>query len=238
MAFIPKPRFPNVPRLPGVPQLLRSPEFPASPGPVLASVVAAARLLRALVATPKWGIYKQTKEPTTEADGVPTVTVRGRLRPVITPDSVLDFGYRTEYDVSDYPVEDGAFMSYNKVANPFEASVRLSKGGTESQRRDFLEQIEKVVASLDLFYILTPERKYENVNLYRFELTRRGAGGAYFLTEVDLYFREIRTVTAQYTNSSITTQNAKNPDALPVVNTGSVAAQATDATMPEGVVLQ
>lgn len=233
MALLPKPPFPNVPKLPGVPQLLRSPNFPASPGPVLGSAVAAARLLLALIQQPKWGIYKQTPEPTTDADGIPTVVVRGRLEPVITPDNILDFGYRNEYDISDYPVEEGAFMSYNKVGNPYEASVRFSKGGTESQRRDFLKQIEVVVASLDKFYIMTPERTYKDVNAYRFEVTRRGAGGAYFLTEVDLYFREVRTTTAQYTQtgrSIFNPVNAKDPSALLPENTGAIQANLEDAT--------
>lgn len=240
MAVIPKPPFPNVPKLPGVPQLLRSSNFPASPGPVIAGGVAAVRLLRALFSKPKWGIYKQTPPPTAATpDNIPTVTVRGNVQPIIVPDSVLDFGYRNEYDVADFPIQDGRFASYNKVANPYEASVRLSKGGSESDRQTFLTQIEAVLRTLDLYYILTPERTYVNVNLIRFELTRRGAGGAYFLTEVDLYFREVRSVTAQYTQTAIITQNAQNPSALPVTNRGTVAGEVPAQTpVLSGVVTQ
>jgi len=61
----------------------------------------------------------------------------------------------------------------------------------------------------------------------RYEVTRRGARGAYFLSEVDLYFREIRTVTAAYTSTAVTTQNAQNPSAQSVTNTGNVQAQPT-----------
>jgi hypothetical protein len=227
MAIIPKPQFPNVPKLPGVPQLLRSGNFPANPGPVLGAAVAVGRLWRALFSTPKWGVYKQTPPPTTPADDIPTVTVRSNLQPVIIPDSVLDFGARGDYETSDYPVQDGAFASYNKVANPNETSVRLYKSGSVSDRERFLAQIDAIMPSLELFYILTPERRYIDVNPYRYEIVRRGGSGAYQL-EVDLYFREVRRITAQYTQTATATLNAQNPSAEPVQNTGNV--QVEEAT--------
>lgn len=224
MAFVPKPQFPNVPRLPGVPQLLRSPQFPASVAPVLSAAAAVGALWRALFALPKWGVFKQ-QTPTENEDGIETVTVVGELRPVVSADSVLDFGYRNEVDIPDFQLQDGSFANYNRVNLPYEASVRLTKGGSEEDRRKFLDQIQTIMESLELYQIITPERTYRNVNPVRFELIRRGASGAYFLTEVDLYFREIRTVTAQYTNTSTTTQDARNPSAQSVDNRGTVAGE-------------
>lgn len=224
MAFVPKPPFPNVPRLPGVPQVRRSPLFPANPGPVIGTAVALGRLWEALTAPITWGVFRQ-QDTQTDAAGVPTVTVRGNLQPVITADSVLDFGYRNEYDVADYPLQDGAFANYNKVALPYEASVRFAKGGTKEERREFLNQLEDILVTTELFYILTPERTYVDVNPVRLEVVRRGAGGAYFLTEVDLFFREIRSVQPQYTNTAVATQNAQNPSAQPVDNNGTVAGE-------------
>lgn len=221
MAFIPKPTFPNVPRLPGVPQVRRSPLFPANPGPIIGTGVALGRLWEALTAQPTWGVFRQ-QDPATDENGVQTVTVRGNLQPVVTPDSVLDFGYRNDYDVADYPVQDGGFVNYNKVSLPYEASVRFSKGGTKEERRQFLAQLEDILVTTDLFYILTPERTYVDVNPIRLEVVRRGASGAYFLTEVDLFFREIRSVKAQYTNTAVATENAQNPSAQPVDNNGTV----------------
>lgn len=246
MAIIPKPQFPNVPKLPGVPQLLRSNSFPASPGPLIGGVVAVGRLLQALFAQPTWGIYKQLPPAGNISVTIGGVTVnstpapaRGNIQPVVTPDNVLDFGYRNDYETSDYPVQDGGFFSYNKVANPYEASVRMSKGGSVQDRQKFLSQIESILGTTDLYYILTPERTYKNVNPMRFELTRRGAGGAYFLTEVDLFFREIRSVTAQYTTTAVATTNAQQPSAQGVTNAGSVAGTkpAAPVALP-GVVTQ
>lgn len=225
MAFIPKPAFPNVPRLPGVPQLLRSPSFPPNPGPILGTAAALGALWRALFTKSKWGVFKQKPPVAPDESGIETVTVVGESLPVIVPDSILDFGYRSDFDVADYPLQDGAFAAYNKVNLPYEASIRMSKGGSEEDRRKFLQQCEDILRTTTLYQIVTPERTYTDVNPIRFEVTRRGANGAYFLTEVDLYFREIRTVVAQYTNTSTATQNARNPSAQPVDNRGTVAAE-------------
>ena len=230
MSLIP---FPNVPNLPGVPQVARAANGALNAAlPVLGTAAAVGALWRALFVTTQWGIYKQTPPPKPDATGVPTVTVTAKLTPVITPDSILDFGYHNEYDISDYPIEEGSFTNYNKVANPYEASVRMAKGGSESDRRTFLSQIDQITASLDLFYILTPEKTYVNVNPYRNEVTRRGAGGAFYLSEVDLFFKEIRTSTPQYTNTSTATTNAQDPSAQPVQNVGTVAGD-TPAVAPD-----
>lgn len=233
MAIVPKPQFPNIPKLPGVPQLLRSSNFPASPGPVIGTAVAIGRLFQALFAKPQWGIFKQVPpagDVTVTVGGVSVKsarpTSRSQLQPVVTPDSFLDFGYRNESEVSDYPVQDGGFTTYNKVANAYETSVRMSKAGSQSDRQKFLKSIDDILATTDLYYILTPEKQYVNVNPYRFELTRRGAQGAFALWEVDLYFREIRSVTAQYTQTAVSTQNAQQPAAAPVANAGTVNGQA------------
>lgn len=49
------------------------------------------------------------------------------------------------------------------------------------------------------------------------------ADGAYFLTEVDVYFKQIIPVQAQYSTTLL--QNASNPSALPAANTGAVLPQ-------------
>jgi hypothetical protein len=237
MSLIP---FPNVPQLPGVPQVARAANSALTAAlPVLGAAAAVGALWRSLFVETKWGVYKQTPPPAPDTSGVATVTVTAKLVPVITPDSILDFGYHNEYDISDYPLEEGSFTNYNKVANPFETSVRMAKGGSESDRRTFLDQIETITASLDFFYILTPERTYVNVNPYRIEMTRRGAGGAFYLSEVDLYFKEVRTSVQTYTNTSTATQNAQDPSATPVDNVGAVSGD-TPAVPPDlsGVINQ
>lgn len=234
MALIPKPQFPNVPKLSGVPQLLRSPQFPPAPPPIVGVAAALGRLWQALFSQPSWAIYKHQEAQAVTQEGVETVTVVGERVPVVVPDSFLEFGYRNEYTVSDYPVQNGGFASYDKVANPFEIVLRLSKGGTQNARKEFLDSIDAIIGTLDLYDILTPEKTYLNVNVLRFEIVRRGNRGAYFFAEVDLYFREIRQVAATYSTTSTITENAQDPSALPVTNVGTVQGQ-TSADSPADV---
>jgi hypothetical protein len=210
MALIPKSKFPNVPKLPGVPQLTRSLRFPAGPPPALGIPLAIGRLWQSLFATPQWGIY--------DADN----------KLVIKPDSFVDMGYRKEANIPNFPVQDGSFASYNKVQTPQTVVLRITKGGSQTERMAFVQSCELLVDSLALYWILTPERRYYNVNVLRTEFQRRGAGGAYFL-EVDLYFQEIRQVQAQYTTYGSTTQNAQDPAAQPAANQGRVQPVVTTA---------
>lgn len=221
--------FPNVPKLPGVPQLNRSPQFPAGPPPSLNGVIALGRLALALLSKPQWGVYlpaSATPPGTLDADGTPTVTVTSKPDTlVLHPDSIRRFNFNNEWDVSDFPIEQGSFASYNKVNNPFEIQLRMTKGGSLNDRKEFLQQLEDVAGSLRLYKILTPEKVYLNCNVTRYTINREEASGAYFFAEVDVFFREIRTVTQQYTTTAVTNLNgAKDPGAQAPVNNGSVAA--------------
>lgn len=140
----------------------------------------------------------------------------------IFPDSVLDFTNRQEYDVSDFPVQRGSFASYNKVVRPFEVILRLKKAGTVDERAAFLQALDDLTASINLFTVTVPERVYLSVNFMRYEVVRRGAKGAFQLTEVDLYGERIIEVQAQYTTTSVQTPNAQSDAALPQSNVGNV----------------
>lgn len=239
MAFIPKPPFPNVPNLPGVPQVRRAVGGAInSLAPVLGAAAAVGSLWRALFSKPVWGIYKQ--EPKTETqNGVETVTVVADQLPVVSADSVLTFGYTNEQDIPAYPVEEGGYANYNEVNLPPESSVRLSKGGSENDRREFLDQIHGLFETLQFYKIVTPERTYNNVRPIRFDFSRRERNGAYFFTEVDLYFREMRIVTPEYTSTAVTTENARDISATPVDNRGTVNGQpVTSPPNLDGVVTQ
>src|SRR5574340_220619 len=95
------------------------PNFPGIPPLQNKQVIAGAALLAAPVLSnvlsalaPKWGIYKSDK--TTLA---------------IEPDSFIGIEYLNSQNVSSYPIERGSFASYNKVQNPFNAIVTISKSG-------------------------------------------------------------------------------------------------------------
>lgn len=222
--------FPNVPKLPGVPQLNRSPAFPAGPPPALGGVIALGRLLLAFLSKPQWGIYAddppRVNAPT---DDLPTVTVRANNPPVVVPDSIRRFAYKNEWNVSDFPIQNGGFASYNKVNNPFDITLRMTKGGTLKQRTTFINQLTDIAGTTSLYKIITPEKTYFSCNVIGFSIVREEQRGAYFLAEVDVSFREIRFVNAEYTNTAQDTANAVDPSALPPVNTGAVQATEIDA---------
>lgn len=236
MAIIPKPQFPNVPRAPGVPQVARSSLFPPAPAPILGLGLALGRLWQSIFIAPQWAIYKSNptgaQDAATEGN-LGTVTVRSNRTPVVVPDSFGEFSYRNDWSVSDFPVAPDSFASYNKVAQPYEIMIRMCKGGTKEARKKFLDSIEAIAGTLDFYDIVTPERTYLNVNVTRYEVTRRGTRGAYFLAEVDLFFREIRVASAVYTSTAVVSSNAQNPSAKPVSNNGVVQAQPVNAVPAE-----
>lgn len=227
MAVIPKPPFPDVPKLPGVPQLPRPGNLPASPPLIVQLGIAGLQIFRAFATRPVWGIFKNTNATpvvTTDENGIQTVLVTPpNTVPVVLPDSVMELGYKNEWNVPSYPVENGGFTNYNKVNNPYEVTLRMTKGGSTSDRSDFLESIEKIAGSLNLYEVRTPEKTYGNANVIRFEYSRIGAKGAFFL-EVDVVLREIRLTQSAYSTTAAATVNAKNPSAAPTQNQGATQA--------------
>lgn len=208
-ASVPLPPFPNVPNLPGVPNVPRSILFPATSEPSLGGEAPADVLFHAANSKTKWGIFDSSN------------------RQVVAPDSVVDFAKRSEWRISNFPVQAGQFASYNKVRVPFDISVRLTKGGSTLDRTTFLQQLDTVAQSLALYTILTPEQSYLGCNVTRVEITRRGKLGAYFI-DAEVYFQQIIEVTPQYssTNAASATADAESDTAIPAQQQGVVQPQA------------
>lgn len=203
------PQFPDVPFAPGVPQLLRQATLvPIPSAPPVLQPAQNGVLWQAAQGDPVWGVFDSDNNP------------------VLTPDSIIDFSTRQEYRVSDFPVQQGQFASYNKVTLPFEISIKMTSGGTVDDRTQFLNEVTQVAASTDLYTIVTPEKTYLDCNATHSEVTRRGKDGAYWLDDVEMHFRQIIQVTAQYsTTATQPTQNAQNPAAVPAINSGQVQPQ-------------
>lgn len=195
-----KPAYPDVPQAQGVPALFRDPT----------EVVFTIRLLEADAATifqlfqgPQWGIFTQSGYP------------------VAVPDSVISVDFRKEWRLSDYPLEGGAFETYNKVATPFDARIRLACDGTTTPRSLFLSQIDYAATSLDLFTVVTRDAQYFSANITHYDYRRERQGGSGLL-QVDVWLQEVRiTVQTQFTST-------KSPEGAAEVNSGTV--QPTDPT--------
>ena len=121
---------------------------------------------------PQWGVF---------LDGAP----------VIIADTVADLEYRQEWTISDYPTEDGAFQSFNKVQVPFQGRVRFLAGGSMAARETLLASIEAIAGDLNLYDIATPERVYVNANVIRYDYRRVAQDGVSLLA-VDVSLQEVR----------------------------------------------
>lgn len=203
--------FPNVPNAPGVPQVARA--FLPTPSSVTVALEGGVlSSLFGLISTQsQWGVFDSS----------------GNL--VFEPDSFLDFECHPKSDIADFPVQGSngtptSFASYNKVVLPWDSRIRMSKGSTLTDRQQFLKSIKTAFSSVGLYTIITPEETYQYCDILNYDIVRSSEGdratGAYFLAEIDVYFKQILSVQAQYSTTAL--QNAQSPSALPQSKTGAV----------------
>lgn len=146
---------------------------------------------------------------------------------VVQPDSVVTLDYRKEYSISDYPVEQGAFASYDKVETPYEVTVRMTKGGSLSDRQAFLASIDAIKGDTNLYSIATPEVTLANGNITSVDYSRRADKGVGLIT-VEIRVIEIRqTAQQQFVNtpSAFSSGDVVNPASSDPANGGVVQPQ-------------
>lgn len=170
----------------GAPTLL-SGAAPAAPAPVTADAVSSDGASQI-----DWGIFD----------------AKTGLK-VIDPDSVISLDFRQEWTLADYQIEEGGFETYDKVARPFDIRIRVAKGGSDSDRADFIVAVSKIAGSLTLCNVVTPEVTYLSVNVSSIANARSASTGAGLIT-YDLELREVR-VTAKSTFINVASQGAADP---------------------------
>ncbi len=129
--------------------------------------------------------------------------------------------------ISEFPVEQGTFATYNKVDLPANPVVTLAYGGTVADRSEFLRQIEVATDSLDLYSVVTPEVTYINFSVESYSFPRRHDQGANLLI-VAITLKQIRQVSAQFTSSNGQINDPKSSNAEAEVDNGKVQTTATD----------
>lgn len=134
--------------------------------------------------------------------------------PVIVPDSIQVFGYKNTADISDYPIEQGSFNTFNKVRVPRNIRVLMACGGLNfaqqveqsvdqlvnaaigttlgqgMQRSAFCDSLDAMIASLDEYNIVTPDKTYANFNCISVSYDRTARSGAGMI-KAECIFREI-----------------------------------------------
>jgi hypothetical protein len=191
----------NVPNVPGVPSVL----FASSVGQVISLLTQdAASLFMGGFQQQPWGIYLGGS-------------------PVVLADNVVSFDYRQQWAISDYPVEKGAFGSYNKVQIPFDGRFRFTAGGSEANKQALLSSIAAIAGDLNFYTIVTPIAIYASVNINHYDYSQTATNGVGLLS-VDVWTEEVRETAGQAMS------NTASPTAATQVNGGTVqTATATSA---------
>ena len=104
--------------------------------------------------------------------------------------STVEFDYSQEMPLSNYPQEQGAFQTYNKVTLPYDIRLRVCSGGSVSARQGFLYTCLAIKDSFQLFTVITPEMTFSNCNCNHISW-RRTAKRNNTLIEVDLGFVQV-----------------------------------------------
>lgn len=184
--------------------MARAPSLPGAPGvpapPPTPLMTADTASSSSQSGAPQWGIFLKGKA-------------------VIASDNVLDFEYKRDWNVADFPLEKGAFESYDKVQNPFDVRFRFSCGGSKTRRTAFLNSIDTACESMDLYDVVTPEKTWISVNLDHADFARKQESGQGLIT-ADVWGVEVRVTATQ------TFTQTKSPSGQKPVSGGQVQTKA------------
>jgi hypothetical protein len=161
----------DVPNVPGVPALLTG--YNGNDSTIQAL---SADLVSSLgYVSPQWGIFRNGAN-------------------VVTADTVLSVDYKQEWVIADYPLERGAFETYDKVALPFDVRVRFVAGGSEADRQALINSIASIAGDYNLYDVVTPTAIYPSCNIRHYDYQRsanRGLG----MIQVDVWLQWVRIST-------------------------------------------
>src|SRR6185312_14637124 len=165
--------------------------------------------------------------------------------PVITPDSVLSLEWHGEERISDYPLMDGTFSSFNKVKVPYDLRMVMTCQGKNyvqellqsvtqqvdqalgnlglafgqpMDRPAFLQQLDAMLADTKTYDVVTPDKVYKNVNLVGYNHAKKNDEGATMII-AELLFRDVLVSQDSFYGSPIA---SSSESAATPVNAGTV----------------
>lgn len=144
--------------------------------------------------------------------------------PVVTADTVMSFEYKQEWALSDFPVEQGGFASYDKVHIPFDVRFRFVAGGSEANRAALLSSVQSIAGTLTLFSAASPESVYLNCCVKHYDYRRTSINGVGMI-QVDVWLEEVQEVQSSTTGGSPSTPSTgptSQPSGADPTNLGSV----------------
>lgn len=139
--------------------------------------------------------------------------------PLTIPSSWGEFSYKYSTQVSDYPVEKGAFAAYNKAHRPSQVYVQMIKTGSDLARFAWLTAIQQTEAAnpTRLYTIVSPQAVNIDYTLTDISYETRQDRGSNIL-RLELQFTEV----PQIPSSAGTYTNVAEAQATPVSQLGRV----------------
>lgn len=193
------PTFPDVPNSAGVPSVPRNPLSPAQvvgpPKPAKVPGVVDASKLR------PWSIKDAT----------------GKL--ALAPDNIVEVHFGEKSKVSDFPVEKGAFTTYNKAHHPIAIKITMSVGSKLADRNTFLNALINLKRSTNLVNITIPEGVFKDYTLESYDFSRTEKKGQNMII-ASCHFVNVVQTTSQISNTSLVRRKLKNPSAATKVDGG------------------
>jgi hypothetical protein len=144
--------------------------------------------------------------------------------PVFNADTYLEVSVKAKTKVSQFPVERGGFVDYNKVQDPIDIKARFAVGGDMLQITLILVKLELEKNSTNLYRVVTPGRTYSNMTLVSFDYKRTQDKGHNMIV-ADLDLTEIRQVDPAYASVKIPPTKAKDPNTPEKKTTGQAQAE-------------
>lgn len=191
----------------GVPNLLKK-QVKTTAITILGNVVGAA--FDFFFPPPKWGIY-----------------FPGTNDIAMHVSSVVELDISAEAVVSNYPLENGSFTTYNKVLQPKYFSLRITRDGAEYLQSDMQGWLERELDFPSLYDVVCPTKTWQNVTLASYREVKNSRSGAAMMT-VDCLFQEVRELPAEYSNSQIA--EPEDQEVTPTVRVSPVENRTVQAT--------
>lgn len=200
---------PSIPSLPSI-SLPKVTSFAKSPAAVLNGISVLASNLPKL--NPRTPIYAIVNAET--------------FIPLALPDSWQEVTPRlAEYQVADYPIEDGAFLAYNKVRRPMSVEAVLIKEGSDLARATWLEAIRQQLAvdPQARYNVITPNGLFNSMTITRLDFQTRQDKGSNLL-----YLNMQLSEVLQIVSPSMLGANVRVPESGPLAAVGRVFSSITD----------
>lgn len=204
---VPKPAFPTIPDAPGVPPIPRN---PATPPPDTQFENADGSELPVDAVNQIWGVFDSNNQP------------------AFVVDTYVSIKPKNDSKVSDFPVESGSFVTFNKVQTPYDVKVTVALGGDAEAMSTLLERVNDMQTSFELFSITTPYESYLNATLVTYDYSHEAKTGSNMI-KAELFFKEIRQVSAQFTTVKLPAAKVKNAASASAVDGGKKQGKKTSA---------